>query len=119
VTALSNTFSEFFTRKIHTTRTTLLEANQLSGSEMDALRSDVKFSGHNLDEFTAASCDEVNNCSKVHRLSPVNLILLKQCVYAFVPVIATIVNKSLCESVVPMDFKLAIVRPLFPREDPG
>ena len=116
-TELSNKFAEFFVGKIQSIRTLLQDANQASDMESDVLRADVRFSGQPLTDFTAASCEEVRKLlmsspSKSCELDPIPTFLLKQCIDSFVPAITTIVNKSLCEAVVPSDFKQAIVRPL-------
>ena len=116
-TELSNKFAAFFVGKIQSIRTLLQDANQASDMESDVLRADVRLSGQPLTDFTAASCEEVRKLlmsspSKSCEFDPIQTFLLKQCIDSFVPAITTIVNKSLCEAVVPSDFKQAIVRPL-------
>ena len=50
--------------------------------------------------------------SKTCELDPIPTWLLKQCSSELVPLITTIINASLTKSVVPPDFKRAVIRPL-------
>ena len=49
---------------------------------------------------------------KTCELDPIPTWLLKQCSSELVPLITTIINASLTKSVVPPDFKRAVIRPL-------
>ena len=52
-------------------------------------------------------------------LDPLPTFLLKECIETLLPIITTIVNKSITESYVPATFRKAVVRPLLkkPRLD--
>lgn len=116
-TALSNKFSDFFLEKIQSIRENLQNANNSASNPEHSLSADIKFTGQPLTEFSTASNEEIRKLlmtspSKSCELDPMPTYILKLCLNEVLPVITEIVNKSISESVVPTDFKQAIVRPL-------
>lgn len=114
---LSNEFGKYFLGKIQTIRETLQSQNDKTGNYSDVLWADVQYTGDPLIEFSPTSSDEIrklimNSPSKSCDLDPIPTYLLKQCIESFIPIVTSLVNKSLCDSSVPTIFKQATVRPL-------
>ena len=114
---LANRFGNYFTGKIQTIRETLQVQNSETGTSLNILWADVKYSGASLTQFYPASCDEIRKLimkspSKSCDLDPLPTHMLKQSIDEFVPIITAMVNKSLSEAIVPGSFKQATVRPL-------
>ena len=90
--------------------------NHLSATRA-ALSDNVCFDGVPLINFMPITESDVERLvavapSKTCELDPIPTWLLKQCSYELVPLITTIINASLTKSVVPPDFKRAVIRPL-------
>ena len=82
-----------------------------------ALSDDVCFDGVPLINFMPITESDVERLvaiapCKTCELDPLPTWLLKQCSSELVPLITTIINASLTMSVVPPDFKRAVIRPL-------
>ena len=116
-TELSNRFSDFFQGKIQTIKDNLQKPNETNDNVVNVLRADVKFTGQHLTRLAPASSNEIKKLlvkspSKSCELDPMPTYLLKQYVNNVLPVITTMVNKSLNEMSVPTAFKQVIVKPL-------
>lgn len=113
VEKLSNIFSDFFANKINKIR----ENVQLTNSCSDVMNADPKFQGCHLTEFRLATEVEVRKLilgapNKSCSLDPLPTWLLKQCIDVLLPLITTIINKSLVEAKVPNCFKRSNIAPL-------
>ena len=78
---------------------------------------DKPFDGSCLTKLQQTSQDEIRKIitgapTKSCELDPLPTFLLKQCIESFLPIITSIINKSIASSTVPDSFKTAIVRPL-------
>lgn len=107
---LSNEFGKYFIGKIQTIRETLESQKDKTGNYSDVLWADVQYTGDPLIEFSPTSSDEIrklimNSPSKSCDLDPIPTYLLKQCIESFIPIVTSLVNKSLCDSSVPTIFK--------------
>ena len=112
---LCDEFSHFFHSKIKNIREMLQNQNPAHSSAI--FRADVEFSGSLLESFEPVTVDEVRkiinqSAPKSCELDPVPTWLLKESLQSTVQCISNIINKSFSESVVPVPFKQAIVRPL-------
>ena len=114
---MANTvFSKLFKPELQITNI----RNKLSDRNIDrdgVLWADIKFSGEPLSCLSPASQDEVHtiilkSSTKSCELDPFPTVMLKSCLSVLLPLITTIVNKSLSNAEVPSCFKQAIVRPL-------
>jgi hypothetical protein len=113
---LANRFGDFFLGKIETSRDNL-KASRESLHSPDVLSADVKFEGLQLTHFRPTSIVEIRKIIqksplKSCELDPLPTFLLKECIETLLPIITTIVNKSITESYVPATFRKAVVRPL-------
>lgn len=114
---LSNNFSNYFLNKIKTIRSNISTVNSRDNSNSLALAADIPFDGEALTQLTLTTEEEVrkiitNSPSKSCELDPLPTSLLKQCLEALLPLITSIMNKSLTESKVPLWFKKANIKPL-------
>ena len=114
--ALAEDFQRYFTEKISSIRDGL-SANSNTAESENAYDFDVPFHGTCFSKFTTATESEIKQLifssqSKSCELDPIPTDLLKRCIDPLLPVITTIINKSLETSTVPDSFKEAIVRPL-------
>ena len=116
--ALAQRFSDHFTDKVRHVRQGMCDRDDNHSSvTRAALSDDVCFDGVpliNLMPITESDVERlvaVAPC-KTCELDPIPTRLLKQCSSELVPLITTIVNASLTKSVVPPDFKRAVIIPL-------
>ena len=106
----------FFVNKISTIRETLSAANSTNDNN-PVLTADIRFEGQPLTALVPATQDEIRDIikkspSKSCELDPLPTYLLRLCLDQLLPLITTIINRSLAESKVPQCFKRALVRPL-------
>jgi hypothetical protein len=90
----------YFQRKIQTIRDNLQKANETNDNVVDVERADVKFTGQHPARLAPVSSDEIRKVlvkwpSKSCGIDPMPTCLLKQCANNVLPVITTMVNKSL------------------------
>jgi hypothetical protein len=90
----------YFQRKIQTIRDNLQKANETNDNVVDVERADVKFTGQHPARLAPVSSDEIRKVlvkwpSKSCGIDPMPTYLLKQCANNVLPVITTMVNKSL------------------------
>ena len=117
--ALAQRFSDHFTDKVRHIRQGMCDRDDNhSSATRAALSDDVCFDGVPLINFMPITESDVERLvavapCKTCELDPIPTWLLKQCSSELVPVITTIINASLTKSVVPPDFKRAVIRPLF------
>jgi exonuclease III len=115
---LANTFSDFFSDKICTIRENINGSSDTTNSNnVLAMDFDTIFDGLPLTEFSPTTQKEIhdiiiNSPSKSCQLDPFPTHFLKQCLPKLLPIITNIINKSIMESKVPMQFKKAVIKPL-------
>ena len=116
--ALAQRFSDHFTDKVRHIRQGICDRDDNQSSiTRAALSDDVCFDGVPLTNFVPITESDVERLvaiapCKTCELDPIPTWLLKQCSSELVPLITTIINASLTKSVVPPDFKRAVIRPL-------
>ena len=116
--ALAQRFSDHFTDKVRHIRQGICDHDDNHSSTMRAaLSDDVCFDGVPLINFMPITESDVERLvaiapCKTCELDPIPTWLPKQCSSELVPLITTIINASLTKSVVPPDFKRAVIRPL-------
>ena len=116
--ALAQRFSDHFTDKVSHIRQGICDRDDNhSSTTRAALSDDVCFDGVPLINFMSITESDVERLvaiapCKTCELDPIPTWLLKQCSSELVPLITTIINASLTKSVVPPDFKRAVIRPL-------
>ena len=116
--ALAQRFSDHFTDKVRHIRQGICDRDDnQSSTTRAALSDDVCFDGVPLTNFVPITESDVERLvaiapCKTCELDPIPTWLLKQCSSELVPLITTIINASLTKSVVPPDFKRAVIRPL-------
>ena len=116
--ALAQRFSDHFTDKVRHIRQGICDRDDNhSSTTRAALSDDVCFDGVPLINFMPITESDVERLvaiapCKTCELDPIPTWLLKQCSSELVPLITTIINASLTKSVVPPDFKRAVIRPL-------
>ena len=116
--ALAQRFSDHFTDKVRHIRQGICDRDDnQSSTTRAALSDDVCFDGVPLINFMPITESDVERLvaiapCKTCELDPIPTWLLKQCSSELVPLITTIINASLTKSVVPPDFKRAVIRPL-------
>ena len=116
--ALAQRFSDHFTDKVRHIRQGICDRDDNhSSTTRAALSDDVCFDGVPLVNFMPITESDVERLvaiapCKTCELDPIPTWLLKQCSSELVPLITTIINASLTKSVVPPDFKRAVIRPL-------
>ena len=116
--ARAQRFSDHFTDKVRHIRQGMCDRDDNHSSvTRAALSDDVCFDGVPLINFMPITESDVERRvavapSKTCELDPIPTWLLKQCSSELVPLITTIINASLTKSVVPPDFKRAVIRPL-------
>ena len=115
--ALAQRFSDHFTDKVRHIRQGMCDReDNHSSATRAALSDDVCFDGVPLINFMPITESDVERLvavapSKTCELDPIPTWLLKQCSSELVPLITTIIKASLTKSVVPPDFKRAVIRP--------
>ena len=112
-TVLANQFCDFFHGKIDAIRDYLSNNRDPSAT----FSSDVRFSGKTLDVLVPVTEDEIRKivitaASKSCELDPLPTCSFKECLDVLLPRVTSIVNKSLEDAEVPLNFKQAVVRPL-------
>ena len=116
--ALAQRFSDHFTDKVRHIRQEMCDRDDNhSSATRAALSDDVCFDGVPLINFMPITESDVERLvavapCKTCELDPIHTWLLKQWSSELVPLITTIINASLTKSVVPPDFKRAVIRPL-------
>lgn len=110
---MGNEFGRFFIGKISTIRDQLAISKENLG--LGELSADMIFCGQPLDCFALTTETEVRklimrSAPKSCELDPIPTHILKQSIDVLLPIITTIINKSLSESSVPSSFKEAVVR---------
>ena len=116
--ALAQRFSDHFIDKVRHIRQGMCDRDDNHSSvTRAALSDDVCFDGVPLINFMPITESDVERLvavapCKTCELDPIPTWLLKQCSSELVPLITTIINASLTKSVVPPDFKRAVIRPL-------
>ena len=116
--ALAQRFSDHFTDKVRHIRQGICDRDDnQSSTTRAALSDDVCFDGVPLTNFVPITESDVERLvaiapCKTCELDPIPTWLLKQCSSELVPLITTIINASLTKSVVPPDFKRAVIRSL-------
>ena len=116
--ALAQRFSDHLTDKVRHIRQGMCDRDDNHSSvTRAALSDDVCFDDVPLINFMPITESDVERLvavapSKTCELDPIPTWLLKQCSSELVPLITTIINASLTKSVVPPDFKRAVIRPL-------
>ena len=122
--ALTQRFSDHFTDKVRHIRQGMCDRDDNhSSATRAALSDDVCFDGVPLIHFMPITEPDVERLvaiapCKTCELVPIPTWLLKQCSSELVPLITTIINASLTKSVVPPDFKRAVIRPLLKKSTP-
>lgn len=116
---MANEFGRFFIGKISTIRDQLAISKENLG--LGELSADMIFCGQPLDCFALTTETEVRklimrSAPKSCELDPIPTHILKQSIDVLLPIITTIINKSLSESSVPSSFKEAVVRPLLKKQ---
>ena len=116
-TVLAEQFCSFFGQKISAIREELDRPSPQTHSTMVTPVSDDEFSGQKLQGFQLASEAEIRKLiadapTKSCELDPLPTWLLKLCLSELVPIITSVINKSLTNGTVPPDMKSAYVRPL-------
>ena len=113
---LAENFCAFFMNKIFKIRERLDLRNM--ESEGDEFQDDPASTNIPLlDSFSPTTEDEVRNLvlslpSKSCALDPIPTTLLKQCLGSLLPVLVSVINKSLLHGHVPTSLKFALVKPL-------
>lgn len=113
---LANQFADFFEDKIIKIRENLEISRASNSSQADEKQEPPKVTKL-LSNFEPASEEEVlklirQSASKSCPLDPIPTWLLKECQQELLPVITHIVNLSLSTSIMPSDFKEALINPL-------
>ena len=112
---LSQNFSDFFTDKIDSIRSSIIASNQsFPAYGFDEL--EASFSGDRLEEFVPATTEEVKHIvlrspNKSCEIDPIPTWLLKECLHELSPIITKIINLSMENSHVPRVFKSSRIRP--------
>ena len=116
--ALAQRFSDHFTDEVRHIRQGMCDRdNNHSSATRAALSDAVCFDGVPLINVMPLTESDVERLVAVApckscELDPIPTWLLKQCSSELVPLITIIINSSLTKSVVPLDFKRAVIRPL-------
>jgi len=131
---LSEDFKAYFGEKITTIRDDITHENELRKTPAGPDASDAPDLSPGpdasddlpptckLDKFSELSSEELTKLiaqlsNKFCCLDPIPTFLLKQCVKELLPILLTIVNKSITSGVFPQDMKNAVVKPTLKKMD--
>ena len=106
----ANDFNHYFIDKINRLKSSFDQGSHHSTHDGNVI-------DQRLPEFRPLSLEKVTKListapSKTCTLDPIPTSIVKSTVNTMAPIIQKIINQSLCRSIVPSDFKTAIVKPL-------
>jgi len=96
--------------------------SQDTPTNASVLDCDVRFQATSLDNIHLTTQDEIRKIilkspNKSCQLDPLPTWLLKDCIDILLPLITTLINRSLIEGMVPIELKRAVIRPLLKKPD--
>ena len=117
---LANEFNDFFLKKIHDIRSTILSSP--ASHNVSPFQEDVPFNGIPVSVWSSVSEDELRAVlnsapTKQCSLDPIPTAMLKENLTAILPIMLQIVNKSLEESLVPVSLKEAVIHPKIKKDN--